>query len=320
MARPRALVVIEHPETEEITTVWVQSDQNRIDRLIEVANCLLEVMEKVRLDGQDLEIALKESDSENFPDLSAAFNLEKSSSTLLGRLRGAFGRDDSSLWRHEERAAFESQEESADSSSDGPNHRHEAAQAGNSVHEIKVHQSFDTTLTGPSGERDQNLNPANREVTRGQNLYPTLAKNGPPTKGIDSNLMIDVALKRSLEPLDITEIARRCGMSYNTVKRFVNTNPSIQRLAGYPVKYQYISDGDSTAESSFSVDIGESETRFEWLERIRHLLPVIAALPPQASFEERRAIACDLNSIGLGLLEISRDLRGDSRPNVSGHN
>ena len=133
-----------------------------------------------------------------------------------------------------------------------------------------------------------------------------------------TNSLVEATLKMSLEPLDITEIARRCGVAYNTVKKFVNSNPNIHSLDGYPLKYECKAPGDSIEDSTSPVEIRESEDRTEWLERIRHLLPVIVALPAQASFQDRLVKARDLDTIGLGLLEIAKNLRSDSNPNVRG--
>lgn len=86
MGRPRALLVVEHPETEEIETLWVESDQYRIARLKEVADCLLEVLDRARFEGRPAELLLEESDRENSSELSPP-----STRGLMSRLKGALG-------------------------------------------------------------------------------------------------------------------------------------------------------------------------------------------------------------------------------------
>lgn len=64
--RPRALVVVEHPETKEIRTFWVEADTARISRLVEVADCFLEALDTARIEGKSAESVLAESDSRHF--------------------------------------------------------------------------------------------------------------------------------------------------------------------------------------------------------------------------------------------------------------
>ena len=109
------------------------------------------------------------------------------------------------------------------------------------------------------------------------------------------------------QPLSISDIMFRCGVSYNTVKRVVYGNPRIRQEEGYPATFT------ATKPDAFDPNVimikydKPQEGWITWLDEIRPLLVSITALSDTMGKEEREKKANMFKSLGRSFLSLGKD-------------
>lgn len=110
------------------------------------------------------------------------------------------------------------------------------------------------------------------------------------------------------QPLTISDIMFRCGVSYNTVKRVVYGNPMIRQEEGYPARFT------ASKPGSFDPDVimirydKPDEGWLTWLDRIRPLLVTITAMSDTMDKAERDKKAQMFKSLGRSFLSLGKDI------------
>ena len=129
-----------------------------------------------------------------------------------------------------------------------------------------------------------------------------------PVSPTETKIMFTLAMSDS--PLSIEDVAFRCGVSYNTVKRTISGNSKITRDGKYPVMLSLAKPQQLKDLIAFDyVNRERPEAGWEaWLEEIRPLLPSIAALPDKMSAEERKRKINMFNTLGTSFLSLAKDM------------
>ena len=115
-------------------------------------------------------------------------------------------------------------------------------------------------------------------------------------------------LAMSDQPLSITDIAFRCGLTYNTVKKIVWSDDRVKKHEGYPALYSAEKpDQFNTEVMRVKYDKPE-EGWLTWLDNIRPLLVTITAMSEGMSKEEREKKASMFKSLGRSFLSLGKDI------------
>lgn len=110
------------------------------------------------------------------------------------------------------------------------------------------------------------------------------------------------------QPLSISDIMFRCGVSYNTVKRVVYGNPRIKQEEGYPARFS------TTKPDEFDPNVlmikydKPDEGWLTWLDEIRPLLVSITAMADTMDKAEREKKANMFKSLGRSFLSLGKDI------------
>lgn len=123
-----------------------------------------------------------------------------------------------------------------------------------------------------------------------------------------SNNIVLFTLAMSDQPLSIADIAFRCGLSYNTVKKIVWEDERVQKEAGFPALY--------TVEKPELFDMSVMTVKYDkpeegwltWLNSIRPLLVSITAMSETMGKEELEKKASMFKSLGRSFLSLGKDL------------
>ena len=110
--------------------------------------------------------------------------------------------------------------------------------------------------------------------------------------------------------LTIEDVAFRCGVAYNTVKRTVMGNPKITREGKYPTVLT-LAKPDSLNDM-IRFDYSEKQQPEQgwaaWLEEVRGLLPSIVAMPDTLTGAERQRKIRMFTTLGTSFLSLAKYL------------
>ena len=128
------------------------------------------------------------------------------------------------------------------------------------------------------------------------------------TNPTENKILFTLAMSDT--PLSIEDVAFRCGVSYNTVKRTTAGNPKVTREGRYPVMLSVAKPQQLEHLIAFDyLNREQPEDGWEaWLEEIRPLLPSIAAMSDTMSDTEKRRKASMFKTLGTSFLSLAKDL------------
>lgn len=122
-----------------------------------------------------------------------------------------------------------------------------------------------------------------------------------------SNVVL-FTLATSDRPLSIGDVAFRCGLSYNTVKKAVFGDSRITKHEGYPTLFSAeLPEQMRTDIMSIRYDKPE-EGWLTWLNEIRPLLVSITAMSEDMDKADREKKAQMFKSLGRSFLSLGKDI------------
>lgn len=127
------------------------------------------------------------------------------------------------------------------------------------------------------------------------------------TTNSSSNLVL-FTLAMAERPLTIADIAFRCGLVYNTVKRVVLTDERISKNAGYPSTFEVAKPELLDNDTLFVKYDRPAEGWLTWLDSIRPLLVSVTALSDTMDKQELNRKVVMFKSLGRSFVSLSRDL------------
>ena len=129
-------------------------------------------------------------------------------------------------------------------------------------------------------------------------------------KSKDTLVLFTLAIANT--PLNITNIAFRSGVSYNTVKKVVEQDARVSKLAGYPTLY-YFAKPDVLDEQVIRLH-GDTpkEGWVRWVEKIAPKLSDFARLDKTRLSEDVRKQGMVLEALGTNLILLGRQLQAHS--------
>lgn len=129
-------------------------------------------------------------------------------------------------------------------------------------------------------------------------------------KSKDTLVLFTLAIANT--PLNITNIAFRSGVSYNTVKKVVEQDTRVSKLAGYPTLY-YFAKPDVLDEQVIRLH-GDTpkEGWVRWVDKIAPKLSDFARLDKTRLSEDVRKQGMVLEALGTNLILLGRQLQAHS--------
>ncbi len=126
-------------------------------------------------------------------------------------------------------------------------------------------------------------------------------------KSKDTLVLFTLAIANT--PLNITNIAFRSGVSYNTVKKIVEQDTRISKLEGYPTLY-YFAKPDVLDEQVIRLH-GDTpkEGWVRWVDKIAPKLSDFARLDKTRLSEDVRKQGMVLEALGTNLILLGRQLQ-----------